>query len=107
MWRLIMSTIKIRAKESNGVVTVKALIKHPMETGKRKDKKTGDNIPAHFIQEISGKANGSEVIVVHWGPAVSKNPYLTFAYNGSKGDKVELTWRDNKGNQDSKSVEVK
>ena len=86
-----MSTIKIRAKESNGVVTVKALMKHPMETGKRKDKKTGDNIPAHFIQEISGKANGSEVIVVHWGPAVSKNPYLTFAYNGSKGDKVELT----------------
>ena len=40
MWRLIMSTIKIRAKESNGVVTVKALMKHPMETGKRKDKKT-------------------------------------------------------------------
>ena len=82
-----MSTIKIRAKESNGVVTVKALMKHPMETGKRKDKKTGDNIPAHFIQEISGKANGSEGIVVHWGPAVSKNPYLTFAYNGSIRDK--------------------
>ena len=32
-----MSTIKIRAKESNGVVTVKALMKHPMETGKRKN----------------------------------------------------------------------
>ena len=47
-----MSTIKIRAKESNGVVTVKALMKHPMETGKRKDKKTGENIPAHFIQVI-------------------------------------------------------
>ena len=27
-----MSTIKMRSKESNGVVTVKALIKHPMET---------------------------------------------------------------------------
>ena len=36
-----MSTIKMRPKESNGVVTVKALIKHPMETGQRKDKKTG------------------------------------------------------------------
>jgi len=34
-----MSTIKTRSKESNGVVTVKALIKHPMETGQRKDKK--------------------------------------------------------------------
>tara|TARA_B100001057_G_scaffold216075_1_gene216394 strand:+ start:24387 stop:24695 length:309 start_codon:yes stop_codon:yes gene_type:complete len=102
-----MSTIKIRAKESNGSVTVKALMKHPMETGQRKNKKTGDKIPAHFIQEVVGRANGDEVIVVHWGPAVSKNPYLTFAYNGSKGDKLELTWADNQGNKDSKSITVK
>ncbi len=102
-----MSTIKIRAKESNGSVTVKALMKHPMETGQRKNKKTGDKIPAHFIQEVVGKANGDEVIVVHWGPAVSKNPYLTFAYNGSKGDTLELTWTDNQGNKDSKSTKVK
>ena len=102
-----MSTIKIRAKESKGIVTVKALMKHPMETGQRKDKKTGGKIPAHFIQEVVGKANGDEVITVHWGPAVSKNPYLTFAYNGSKGDMIELTWTDNKGNSDSKSAEVK
>ena len=47
-----MSTIKIRAKESKGSVTVKALMKHPMETGQRKDKKTGGKIPAHFIQEV-------------------------------------------------------
>ena len=69
-----MSTIKIRAKESNGSVTVKALVKHPMETGQRKDNKTGEKIPAHFIQEVVGRANGDEVIVVHWGPAVSKKP---------------------------------
>ena len=61
-----MSTIKIRAKESNGSVTVKALVKHPMETGQRKDNKTGEKIPAHFIQEVVGRANGDEVIVVHW-----------------------------------------
>ena len=102
-----MSTIKIRAKESKGVVTVKALVKHPMETGQRTNKKTGDKFPAHFIQEVIGKANGEEVITVHWGPAVSKNPYLTFAYSGSKGDKLELTWLDNQGNTDSQISEVK
>ena len=102
-----MSTIKIRAKESKGSVTVKALMKHPMETGQRKDKKTGGKIPAHFIQEVIGKANGEQVITVHWGPAVSKNPYLTFVYSGSKGDKVELMWTDNQGNKDSKIAEVK
>ena len=102
-----MSTIKIRAKESKGIVTVKALMKHPMETGQRTNKKTGDKFPAHFIQEVVGKANGEEVITVHWGPAVSKNPYLTFADSGSKGDKLELTWLDNQGNTDSQISEVK
>ena len=81
-----MSTIKLRAKESKGIVTVKAIIKHPMETGQRKNKKTGEKIPAHFIQQVVCKANNDEVITINWGPAVSKNPYLTFAYMGSKGD---------------------
>ena len=65
-----MSTIKMRSKESNGLVTVKALIKHPMETGARKNKKTGELIPAHFIQEVTSKANGKDVITIYWGPAV-------------------------------------
>ena len=30
--------IRIKAEEKAGTVTVKALIKHPMETGRRKDK---------------------------------------------------------------------
>ena len=102
-----MSTIKLRAKESKGIVTVKAIIKHPMETGQRKNKKTGEKIPAHFIQQVICKANNSEVITINWGPAVSKNPYLTFAYMGSKGDVVELAWEDNQGNKDSLQGEAK
>ena len=94
-------------KESNGVVTVKALIKHPMETGQRKNKKTGDMIPAHYIQEVHSKANGKDIITIHWGPAVSKNPYLTFKYKGNKGDNVEISWVDNQGNKDTKTGKVK
>ena len=37
-----MASIKIRAKLSGDVTTVKALIKHPMDTGLVKDKKTGN-----------------------------------------------------------------
>lgn len=102
-----MSTIKIRAKENSGSVTVKSLIKHPMETGQRKDKKTGELIPSHYIQEVLAKANGEKIITVYWGPAVSKNPYLTFNYKGNKGDKLELSWVDNKGNKDSNTAIVK
>ncbi len=101
------STIKIRAKEKAGVVTVKSLMTHPMETGARKDKKTGKLIPAHFIQEVSCKANGKHVMSADWSGGVSKNPYLSFKFKGAaKGDSLELTWVDNQGNTDTKTAKI-
>jgi sulfur-oxidizing protein SoxZ len=101
-------SIRLRASNKGGVATVKALITHPMETGQRKNKKTGDKIPAHFIQTVSGKHNGKEVVVAEWGPAVSKNPYVSFQFAGAKkGDSVELTWSDNKGGSESASTKVR
>ncbi len=95
------NTIKIRAQEKDGTVTVKALIKHPMETGLRKDKKTGQVIPAHFIQEVSCEHNGKNVLTGQWGGAVSTNPYLSFEFKGAKkGDTLKLSWADNKGESD-------
>ena len=100
-------SIKLRAKAKGGEVSVKALISHPMETGLRKDKKTGKVIPAHFIQEVTVNANGKEVLVAEWGPAVSKNPYLSFKYAGAAGDKVTLSWKDNTGKSDSAETAAK
>ena len=59
-------SIKIRAKEKSGVVTVKSLMTHPMETEARKDSKTGKPIPAHFIQEVTCKAGGKPVLTAYW-----------------------------------------
>ena len=101
-------SIRLRAKNKGGVATVKALITHPMETGQRKNKKTGKKIPAHFIQTVSGKHNGQEVVLAEWGPAVSKNPYVSFQFAGAKkGDTVELTWSDNKGGSESATTKVR
>ena len=101
-------SIRLRASNKGGVATVKALITHPMETGQRKNKKTGKKIPAHFIQAVSGKHNGKEVLMAEWGPAVSKNPYLSFQFAGAKkGDSVEISWSDNKGGSESASTKVR
>ena len=103
-----MSSIKIRANNVDGVTTVKALINHPMETGLRKDKKTNQMIPAHFIQEISCTRNGQQVLSANWGTAISKNPYLSFKLAGSKsGDTLILSWKDNQGNTDSQTTTIK
>ena len=96
-----MSSIKLKAKAEGSNVEVKALMTHPMETGQRKDKKTGELVPAHFISEIVVTAGDKTVMTAHWGASVSKNPYLAFTYAGAAGDKVKLTWKDNKGETDS------
>lgn len=102
-----MSSIKARAKMSDGVTTVKALVKHPMETGQRKDKKSGKLIPAHFIQEVVCEHNGTKVMTALWGAAVSKNPYLSFKFSGAKaGDSLKISWVDNKGESDSTETKV-
>jgi sulfur-oxidizing protein SoxZ len=102
-----MATIKVRAKLDGDVTTVKALIQHPMETGQVKDKKTGKLIPAHFIQEVKCEHNGTSVMTALWGPAVSKNPYLSFKFKGAKsGDTLKLSWVDNKGGSDTVETQV-
>ena len=100
-------SIKLRAKAKKGIVTVKALMSHPMETGLRKNKKTGKLIPAHHIQEVTAKVNDKLVLEGLWGGAISKNPYLSFKYPGAKGDTLTLSWVDNKGQSDSASTTVK
>lgn len=102
------SSIKIRAKASGDSVTVKALMKHPMETGQRKNSKTGQLIPAHFISEVTAEHNGKTVMTAYWSGAVSKNPYLSFKFKGgAKGDKLKISWADNQGNGDSNEATIK
>ncbi len=102
-----MASIKLRTKVKGDLVEVKALIKHPMETGLRKDKKTKETIPALFIQEVIVEANGKQVLGADWNTSISKNPYLSFSYKGKSGDKVKLSWSDNTGESDSAEATVK
>ncbi len=88
-------------------MTVKALMSHPMETGLRKNKKTGKKIPAHFIEEVIAKVGDKTVMEAYWGTAISKNPYLSFKYSGSKGDVLTVSWIDNQGESATETAKVK
>jgi sulfur-oxidizing protein SoxZ len=97
-----MASMKIRATMQGDVADVKLLINHPMETGQRKDPKTGQPIPAHFITNVTATLNGKPVLDAQWSQAVSRNPFLGFRVKGAKaGDKVKVSWVDNKGESDS------
>jgi sulfur-oxidizing protein SoxZ len=98
--------MRIRAQASGDKATIRVLMSHEMESGQRKDG-NGKLIPAWHIQDVTATLNGKVVMTAEWGPAVSKNPFLQFTIKGAKaGDKVGVTWKDNKGDTRSDEATV-
>ena len=91
--------MKIRATLQGDVADVRILMLHPMETGARKDSK-GEIVPQHFIQNVAVMHNGKTVLDAQWSQAISRNPFLGLRIKGAKvGDKISVTWVDNKGDK--------
>ncbi|WP_171563766.1 thiosulfate oxidation carrier complex protein SoxZ [Ramlibacter montanisoli] len=89
--------MRIRAQAQGDKAVVRVLMSHEMETGQRKDS-AGKVIPAWHISDVVATHNGKQVLSAEWGPAVAKNPFLQFTIKGAKaGDKVAITWKDNRG----------
>lgn len=100
------NTSKIRATFRDGITEVKALMQHEMENGRRKDE-TGNLVPAWFITDMKVQHNNKTVLEAQFGTSVSKNPYLVFRFKGGKvGDKVTLSWLDNRGESSSDTVDI-
>jgi sulfur-oxidizing protein SoxZ len=89
--------MKIRANQIGDATEVKVLMSHEMETGQRKDAQ-GNVIPAWFIQHVDVSCAGRNVLSAQWGTAIAKNPFLSFKFKGGqKGDRIVITWVDNRG----------
>ena len=98
--------MRIRAQVAGDKATVRVLMGHEMETGQRKDS-SGKAIPAWYIQTVSAQLNGKTVMTAQWGPSISKNPFLQFNLKGAKaGDKVSITWVDNRGDKRTDEASV-
>ena len=92
-----MSLTKIKTRPKDGATEILVLVSHTMETGLRVDAKTKDKIPAHWIQKLTVELNGKAVADVDMGVAISKDPLLAVAVKAKAGDKVKVSWSDNKG----------
>ena len=98
--------MKMRATLGKGFTDVRVLMNHPMETGQRKDAE-GKLVPMHFIQTIAVKVNGKPVVEAQVSQAVSRNPVFSFRLKGgARGDKIEVSWVDNKGETNSTETAV-
>jgi sulfur-oxidizing protein SoxZ len=100
------STIRVRASANGGTTDVQALIQHPMDSGFVKDS-NGVLIPPHHIETVTFVHAGKTVLTANWGPAVSKDPYIKFSFQGgAKGDELKVTWVDNLGKTDTVAAKI-
>jgi sulfur-oxidizing protein SoxZ len=84
--------MKMRATLAGGNTDVRVLMTHPMATAQQ------TKGAPYFIQNITVTVNGKPVIEGEISQAVSRNPVFSFRLKGgAKGDKIEVSWLDNKG----------
>lgn len=78
------------------IVTIKTMITHVMETGRRKDA-AGALVPRWIINRFTCDFNGVTVIDVTLQPAVSANPFLEFAARVDMSGEFVFAWYDDNG----------
>lgn len=77
-------------------IEVRALVRHPMERGERKDAQ-GQTIPRNIITTFKAELDGEEILSAEFGTGVSKNPFLAFFVTVAKSGMLKLTWIDDQG----------
>ena len=88
---------KLKYKETvtqGELVKVKTLAEHEMESGVRRDEKTGVIYPRLIIQSVIAKYNGKIVFKANWFSGVSANPYLAFYITAKESGLIEIEWKD-------------
>ena len=99
--------VKVPKTATKGeIIQIKTLISHRMESGQRKDTKTGEKIPRKIINKFACSYNGVEVFSADWHPAISTNPYMAFNTIATESGTLEFTWVDDDGSVYTKSTKI-
>ena len=99
--------VKVPKKASKGdIIQIKSLITHKMETGSRKNNKTGKIIPRLIINKFECAYNGSTVFSADLFPSVAANPYLAFHVKAESTGTLDFVWTDDKGAQVKASKKI-
>jgi len=100
-----MGKMKIKAKEKDGVVKVKAMFTSLMADKEEAKKK---KIEVEYIKRIVGKANGKVVFEADTSGFMSENPLIKFSFTGAKkGDEIEFETIDNLGKSKTEKKKIK
>ena len=100
-----MGKMKIKAKEKDGVVKVKAMFKSLMADTEEAEKK---KIEAEYITYILGTVGEKVVFEATTSGFMAENPLLKFSFTGAKkGDELSFDLTDNHGKTQSGKKKIK
>jgi len=84
---------------------IRAMIRHPMETGFREDPQ-GQAIPRRIVKQLDVSLEGEQVLHARFHPAIAAHPYLRFhVAAGLEGD-LELEWRESGGEKAESRISI-
>ena len=84
------------AAKRGEIVEVKALVRHPMETGFRRTQ-LGETIPRDIIRRFVCTYNGADIFRAELHPAIAANPLLTFTTVATESGTLEFRWAGDNG----------
>lgn len=86
-----------KSAKKGDLVQIKTLMTHKMETGTRKNKKTGKLIPRKIVNKFACTFNGKELLTVTLHPAIAANPYFAFYAKATESGTFDFAWTDDDG----------
>lgn len=99
-------TTRIKTKlGKDGITDVRALAKHDMLSYQEAERAKKE---PNFITYVVAKIGDKVVYEASTSQFLSKDPFFKFSFAGAKkGDTLEFTWTDLKGNTDTSTAEIK
>jgi sulfur-oxidizing protein SoxZ len=94
---LATARVSMPAEAKKGdIIEVKALVRHPMETGYRVDN-VGQQIPRNIITLFTVTYGGAEIFRMEMYPAIAANPFISFNIRANATGELVFTWTDDRG----------
>jgi sulfur-oxidizing protein SoxZ len=104
-----MSQVRIRIPEkvkAGEVITVRALVTHPMEMMAFKGGKPVEK-NYDFVHKVEATYNGKKVFEAATTQAVSQNPFISFPLKADAPGVVKILFHDTQGKTYEGQVEIK
>lgn len=100
--------IKIKPKDYKvgDIVKIDFMAMHPMETGMRKNKDTGEIIPANYIDEVKFSFNDKLITKMVIWESLSVNPLMSISFKVPSAGTLKVIAKDNKGQSVENSAQI-